>query len=92
MEDDLNKIKNGRQPPFFLKNQNDDLKKRKMTQKKCKRTSTKKCKIYSNKKWKITSKKMKQNGKQPKINKKWNTISKNKMEDEAINQNQPNWL
>ena len=38
----------------------------------------------------MTSKKQKQNGRRPQ--KKWKTTSKNKMEDEPINQNQPNWL
>ena len=37
--------------------------------------------IKMRKKWKTTSKKIK-----------WKMTSKNKMEDEPINQNQPNWL
>jgi hypothetical protein len=37
--------------------------------------------------------KKKKNGRRPQKNKKWKTASKiNKMEDEPINQNQPNWL
>ena len=42
-----------------------------------------------NKKWKTTSKKWKTASKKIK---KWKTTSNNKMEDEPINQNQPNWL
>ena len=32
------------------------------------------------------------NGRRPQKNKKWKTTSKYKMEDEPINQSQPNWL
>jgi hypothetical protein len=67
MEDDLNKLKNGRQPNFFLEKVGRRIKN---------------MEDLKTNEWKTTSKKPK----------KWKTTSKNKLEDEPINQNQPNWL